>query len=120
MRGDFDKDWPHGHVTIDGRPARIICTDAIGNYPIIALVTDRNGREILHSYMEDGRSFIGDERSFDLINAPAPKRVQEYWVNAYPDGLWTYHPSKALADQSAGTCLFARKRVVITEGEFDD
>lgn len=32
---EFDPKWPHGHVTRDGRKARIICTDAKGRYPIV-------------------------------------------------------------------------------------
>ena len=51
---NFSIDWPHGHVTERGDPARIICTDRKGDRPIIALISYRNGNEIVLSYTTEG------------------------------------------------------------------
>ena len=61
-----------GHcVTRDGRKARIVCTDAKGNWPIIALVLDSFGNELPLSAEINGRC---SPRSSDLQNPPEPKR----------------------------------------------
>ena len=40
--------------TRDGRKARIICTDAKGDYPIIALVQEAFGQELAEAYTQTG------------------------------------------------------------------
>lgn len=66
---DFDPNWPHGHVTRDGRKARIVCTNARSQWPIVASV-DHGDCEIVLRGGPD-----------DFVNAPAPKRA--WWVNVY-------------------------------------
>lgn len=83
---DFDPNWPHGHVTRDGRKARIICTLVNNpNLPIIALVQDEGGVEYGAAFEADGRRPGGREfdRGMDLINAPPPKRKFKVncWLN---------------------------------------
>ena len=72
--------------TRDGRKARIICFDAKGTYPIIALVPDPDieGEEIPFCYTNDG--FYNNpnyESNHDLMMLPEKK---EGWVNIYNDG----------------------------------
>ena len=74
-------------VTRDGKPVRIICTDAIqvfsdklGNFPVVALVMGDNNREFAYSYREDGLYCEGKEYSCDLFFATVKKRG---WVNVY-------------------------------------
>ena len=67
-------------VTRYGRPVRILCTDANGNYPVIALVPYNEG-DVPENYTEDGRSYLnGEESAYDLFFAPERK---EGWVNLY-------------------------------------
>lgn len=42
--------------TRDGRPVRILCFDAMGDYPIIALVKNKNtGKELIALYTSEGK-----------------------------------------------------------------
>lgn len=63
--------------TRDGRPARIVATDAkIDEYPIVALVLDEDGREHNEGYTAEGRyygpSVYGSPKDHptDLVNVP--------------------------------------------------
>ena len=67
-------------ITKDGRNVRIICTDAKGNFPIIALVETYNGNETVLRLKENGRFYNDTENSSDLFFAPIKK---EGWVNVY-------------------------------------
>ena len=62
----------------DGRPVRIVCTDKKDDYPIIALVTESNGVEILHVRKSDGTH--GYWPSCDLVNIPTKRSG---FVNLY-------------------------------------
>ena len=69
--------------TKDGRKARIICFDAKGTHPIIALVSDPDieGAEIPFCYTNDG--FYNNpncESNHDLMMLPEKK---EGWINIY-------------------------------------
>ena len=67
-------------ITRDGRDARIICTDAKGNFPIIALVETHNDTEVALRLKEDGHFYNFAEDSRDLFFAT---EKQERWVNIY-------------------------------------
>ena len=67
-------------ITKDGRNVRIICTDAKGNFPIIALVETYNGNETVLRFKENGRFYNDTENSSDLFFALIKK---EGWVNVY-------------------------------------
>ena len=67
-------------ITKDGRNVRIICTDAKGNFPIIALVETYNGNETVLRLKENGRFYNDTENSSDLFFTPIKK---EGWVNVY-------------------------------------
>lgn len=67
----FDPNWPHGHVTRDGRKARIICADRKGDAPILALVTQSHGEEYVFAYRPDGQ-WHSRGAHLNLLNAPPP------------------------------------------------
>lgn len=71
-------------VTRDGRNARIICTDAKGDFPIIALIETTNGSiEFVYKFKKNGRFLDNDsDYHYDLFFAPEKK---EGWVNIYRD-----------------------------------
>ena len=72
---------PRKVITRDGRNARIICTDAKNNYPIVALIETPNGKERQPcGYKEDGTYIIGEKLSCDLFFAP---EKHEGWLNIY-------------------------------------
>ena len=75
----------HGQpvCTRDGRKVRIICFDAIGyRQPIIALVTNFDGKEDIETYYLNGRfnDDIADISDYDLMMAP---RSKTGWINVY-------------------------------------
>ena len=68
-------------VTRNGRSARIICTDAKGNYPIVALI-EEGGYDNALSYRKNGKLYVGETNDYDLFFAP---EKHEGWVNVYRD-----------------------------------
>ena len=67
-------------VTRDGRSVRIICTDAKGDYPVVALVEIYNGAENVFRVEENGHFYYDTEDSRDLFFAPVKKSA---WLNLY-------------------------------------
>lgn len=69
-------------ITRDGRNVtRFLCTDAEGDYPIVALVkNNHNSNEIALSYTKDGKFYKGSLGIHDLFFAPEKK---EGWTNIY-------------------------------------
>ena len=56
-------------VTKDGHDARIVCTDRLGDYPIVALIHSREDEESLLFYLPTGKQdTVGDEET-DLLFA---------------------------------------------------
>ena len=60
-------------ITRDGNSVRILCTDAKGNFPIIALVKTYNGSETVLRLKENGHFYNDTENSSDLFFAPVKK-----------------------------------------------
>ena len=74
---------PRKVMTKDGRDARILCVDAKGDYPVVALIPDGEGEykcDHPEMYTEDGCSYSGRMSFFDLFFAP---EIHEGWVNVY-------------------------------------
>lgn len=68
-------------VTREGRSARIICTDAKGKHPIIALIDGKDDSEVVYTFNGDGRDVEGTTTSQDdLFFAP---EKQERWINLF-------------------------------------
>lgn len=110
----FDPNWPHGHLS-GGHKARIICTDAKGPTPIVALLETTTG-EVARLYSSSGRHEL--DASINLVNAPAPKRKFVRWVNMYEHKSWCYsHITKETADHEAASQRIACVRVEFEEGE---
>ena len=68
-------------VTRERKKVRIICTDARGNYPIVALIEEGCYDNAL-SYTKDGELYNGESNVYDLFFAP---EKHEGWVNVYRD-----------------------------------
>ena len=68
-------------VTREGKPVRIICTDAKSEkYQVVALVTKKGGQEILATFDTSGKYRSGYNSHLDLFFAP---EKHEGWVNVY-------------------------------------
>ena len=68
--------------TRDGRKARIICFDAKGEKPIIALIANGNSEDVNYYYITGKVRFLDKEDENDLMMLPEKK---EGWVNVYRD-----------------------------------
>ena len=78
-------------VTRDGREVRIICTDAKGDEPIIALVYNNiREEENVYTYNRDGYFYGDNDSCLDLFFALVKK---EGWVNLYKGVVKDYLPS---------------------------
>ena len=67
-------------VTKEGKTVkRILCTDAKGNYPIVALI-EEGGYDNALSYTKDGKLYVGETNDYDLFFAP---EKHEGWLNIY-------------------------------------
>lgn len=78
--------------TRDGRKARIICFDAKGDRPIIALI-EMGVAETSNNYSIDGKAIPTKETPCDLMMLPEKK---EGWINVY--ALNTCYSSKEEAE----------------------
>lgn len=69
-------------ITRDGRKVtRIICTDAKGEYPIVALIEQPNSNdEVPFTFTIDGKYFSSEINKKDLFFA---SENHEGWVNLY-------------------------------------
>ena len=69
-------------VTREGKTVkRILCTDARGSYPVVALIEEGYYDNAL-SYTEDGKLYNGETNVYDLFFAP---EKHERWINIYRD-----------------------------------
>jgi len=69
------------YETEKGDKARVICIDALGDYPVIALITDKDGSEYLCNYTAQGR-FNCDKakHSLNLVKVEPVKELT-WWVD---------------------------------------
>ena len=78
---EYLKDPSKEVITRDGRKVkRILCTDARGVYPVIALIEYDDTSDCAYSYTKDGRYHISEPCGEDLFIAPEKK---EGWVNIF-------------------------------------
>ena len=86
--------------TRDGRKARIVCFDAKGDKPIIALI-EMGVAETPNNYPIDGKAISTKETPCDLMMLPEKK---EGWVNVYKGGLLdtkSYNTKKEAFDKAS-------------------
>ena len=78
---EYLKDPSKKVVTRDGREVRIICTDAKGDEPIIALVYNNiREEENVYTYNRDGYFYNNNDSCLDLCFAPIKRKG---WINIY-------------------------------------
>ena len=71
-------------VTRDGRKVkRILCVDAMGDYPIVALIKSKDEKEEYPlRYTVNGKYSLHYEKSVDLFFVP---EKYERWINVYKE-----------------------------------
>ena len=98
-------------VTRDGRNARIICTNAKGNFPIIALVETHNNIEVALRLKEDGHFYNFAEDSRDLFFA---MEKHEGWINIYKYGRGKYITSEIVYTKKEDAIMGKNKSYLTT------
>ena len=72
-------------VTRDGRNVRVLCTDAKGDYPIVALIATLDGSiEFVCKFKKDGHFLNNDDNNSNLDLFFVPEK-HERWVNLYKE-----------------------------------
>ena len=98
---EYLKDPSQKVVTRDGREVRIICTDAKGDEPIVALLYNKNrDEENVYTYNRDGYFYKNNDSCLDLFFAPVKR---EGWINVY----------RFKDDKRTIGCLFSSKEEAI-------
>ena len=77
---EFKKNPQRKVVTRSGRPVRILCTDAKGDYPVIGLIRSLDNEDYPWRFRTDGAILENEENDSDLFFSPEKK---EGWVNIY-------------------------------------
>lgn len=65
-------------ITRDGRSVRIVCTDMIGTYTVVAICKMDPICECCYSYTDNGKLHLIEDTHLDLFFAPEKK---EGWIN---------------------------------------
>ena len=105
-------------VTRDGRNARIICTDAMGQYLIIALVEAPNhAGETAYSYTKDGHFNQFEEHSYDLFFA---QEKHERWVNLYKEGDNIYASMDTFKTKEEAEALSCNSCITTVKVEWEE
>ena len=98
-------------VTRDGREIkRILCVDAKGNYPIIALIKSKDEKEEYPlRYTVSGKYDPSCEKQIDLFFVP---EKHEGWINIYPGPITGVPVYKT--EEDAKHCANADAKVIAT------
>ena len=106
-------------VTKNGRNARIICTDAKGNFPIVALIETLDGTtEVPHKFKKNGYFFIGNE-DYHLNLFFAPEK-HEGWINVYKDGDHFYSSMAIFKTKDEAEALSCSSCIATVKVEWEE
>lgn len=78
--GPYTPDHEGPFCTRDGLAARIICRDRFGDYPIVALVSERGHGETIRMYSALGRFDLHKVSDRDLMNAREVPVAREWYL----------------------------------------
>ena len=98
-------------VTRDGRNVRILCTDAKGDYPIVALIATLDGSiEFVCKFKKDGHFLDNDDNNSNLDLFFVPEK-HERWVNLYKEddniyaSMDTFKTKREAETLSCSSCI---------------
>ena len=98
-------------VTRDGRNVRILCTNAKGDYPIVALIATLDGSiEFVCKFKKDGHFLDNDDNNSNLDLFFVPEK-HERWVNLYKEddniyaSMNTFKTKKEAETLSCSSCI---------------
>ena len=98
-------------VTRDGRNVRVLCTNAKGDYPIVALIATLDGSiEFVCKFKKDGHFLDNDDNNSNLDLFFVPEK-HERWVNLYKEddniyaSMDTFKTKKEAETLSCSSCI---------------
>ena len=106
-------------VTRDGRNVRVLCTNAKGDYPIVALIATLDGSiEFVCKFKKDGHFLDNDDNNSNLDLFFVPEKYKG-WVNIYrgccgPITSTHIFSSKEEAEESSMHCCGFTKGLYLT------
>ena len=106
-------------VTREGKPARIICTDAkFEKYPLVALITKKDGQEFIAIFDTLGKYHCKHYSYLDLFFAP---EKHEGWINLYKSGIsWSLGTSIWQTEEEAKKWVDAADYVTTIKIEWEE
>ena len=106
-------------VTREGKPARIICTDAkFEKYPLVALITKKDGQEFIAIFDTLGKYHCKHYSYLDLFFAP---EKHEGWINLYKSGIsWSLGTSIWQTEEEAKKWIDAADYVTTIKIEWEE
>jgi hypothetical protein len=109
---DFTKPVVNGY----GKLVTILSMSAAGSYPIVGQ-PEGGG---VNTYTQEGNYYVDEVGYEDLQQALEPKKEVVRYFNVYASGAMPCHSTRADADANATSDRIACKKVVFTEGDFDE
>ena len=110
--GPYTPDHEGPFCTRDGLKARIICLDRVGDWPIVALVSDGEG-ETIRMYSDLGRYSSRVDHAFDLMNAREVPVAREFWIR----GGVAFRDKWVANNYAAGSEIVHVREVLPGDGE---
>ena len=119
-------DWTKPIQTRDGRTVKLLTTECLGRFPVLANIEGEDATEkftITGKYLAE---FYHD--NWDLENVPEKPKQESFYVNFYQGecrGTWISdcHPTRYIANKEDSILpdrRIACKKITIIAGEFDD
>lgn len=84
---EYQKNPNRKVITRDGKSVRIVCTDMIGTYTVVAICKMNPICECCYSYTDDGKLHVIEDTHLDLFFAP---EKHEGWINIYNGNGYHY------------------------------
>jgi hypothetical protein len=111
-------DWTKPVETENGTPVTFISDQGRdAGFPILAYIGDWAS---IYSFSKTGDKNGSISGRFKVRNvAPKPKQIVQYF-NFYESGLGCHYSSRAEADAAASKDRLGCKKVILTEGEWDE
>lgn len=96
--------------TRDGRPARVLCYDRLGVFPVVALVRDTDDVEYAGYFTTNGSYYVGRESYTDLMMKPTKRTGFINIYNSIRGGLvheFNVYNTREEAEQNKSLINFA-------------
>ena len=107
-------------VTRDGRNVRVLCTDAKGDYPIVALIATLDGSiEFVCKFKKDGHFLDNDDNNSNLDLFFVPEK-HERWVNLYKEDDNIYASMNTFKTKDEAEALSCKSCIATVKVEWEE